>query len=295
MPDVQKQPSAKIALLGGDLRQLAAKEALEGLGYSVAPYGFATYGDPDSLSLEEALTGASVLLLPVPVLRNDRLNLPFGEEKLPLPVLLDRLTPYLSSIKAVFGGVLPPELTEALAPRGISLFDFCQEERFNILNAVPTAEGAIAIAMNHLDVTVCGAHMGILGFGRIGKALCRLLHALGARVTVAARKDSDRALAELYGYHACDYDALPEEVGEWDVLFNTVPHTVVTEPVLAALGPKTVVIDLASKPGGVDCDAALRHSVTVIAALSLPGKVAPVTAGRILADCLHRRLKEVMV
>ena len=293
MPDVQNKKPTKIALLGGDLRQLAAKEALEERGYAVALYGFDTYESDVSLPLVEALDGAAALLLPVPVLRSERLNLPFSATKLPLSALTERLTSPLSTVKAVFGGVMPAELTEALTARGMAVYDLCREERFNILNSVPTAEGAIAIAMNHLDVTVCGSSICVLGFGRIGKTLCRLLHAMGARVTAVSRKEADMALSELYGCRACDYKTLPAYAGEFDAVLNTVPETVVTEPILAGLKPKAVVIDLASKPGGVDSDAALRHGVKVIAALSLPGKVAPVSAGRIIADCLHQRLTEV--
>ena len=295
MPDVQNKQTTKIALLGGDLRQLAAKETLEGLGYTVALYGFDTYSCDRSLSLEEVLDGAAILLFPVPVLRNGRLNLPFTEEKLPLSTLIHRLTPHLTAVKVAFGGVVPDELAEALTARGIAVYDLCREERFNILNSVPTAEGAIAIAMNHLDVTLCGASVCVTGFGRIGKTLCRMLHALGAHVTAVSRKEGDLALSELYGCRACDYKALPAYAGEFDVILNTVPETVITEPCLAGLKKGAFVIDLASKPGGVDSDAALCHGVQVIAALSLPGKVAPVTAGRIIADCLHRKAREVAV
>jgi len=295
MPDVKNKKPTKIALLGGDLRLLAAKKRLEELGYDTALYGFDTYGCGLSLPLEEALAGAELLLFPVPVLRNGRLNLPFAEEKLPLPVLIDRLSPYLSSVSAAFGGVFPAELEEALAARGVAVCDLCREERFNVLNAIPTAEGAVAIAMNHLDITLNGASVCVLGYGRIGKALCRMLTALGAHVTAVSRKDRDMALSQLFGCRACDYETLPAYAGEFDVLFNTVPETVVTESCLAAMKPGAFVIDLASKPGGVDGDAALRHGVQVITALSLPGKVAPVTAGRIIADCLHRKAREVAV
>ena len=292
MPDVQNKKPTKIALLGGDLRQLAAKEALEGLGYLVALYGFDTYGCHRSLSLEEALDGAAILLFPVPVLRNERLNLPFTEEKLPLSSLMERLSPHLATVTAAFGGVLPDGLAEALTARGIAVYDLCREERFNILNSVPTAEGAIAIAMNHLNVTVCGASVCVTGFGRIGKTLCRLLRALGAHVTAVSRKEGDRALSELYGCRACDYKTLPAYAGEFDVIFNTVPETVITEPCLAELKKDAFVIDLASKPGGVDMDAAAWLDRRVIWALALPGKVAPLTAGARIRDTVYNILRE---
>ncbi|MBQ6810669.1 MAG: NAD(P)-binding domain-containing protein, partial [Firmicutes bacterium] len=183
-------------------------------------------------------------------------------------------------------------LTAFLAARGITVCDLCQEERFNIRNSIPTAEGAIAIAMNHMDITLNGCSAAVLGFGRIGKTLCRSLHALGTRVTAVSRNSKDQALSEIYGYRACSYGTLPHEAPEFDVIFNTVPSTVITEDLLAHMKKEAFVIDLASKPGGVDSTAALRYGVRVISALSLPGKVAPVTAGHIIADCLVERLQE---
>ncbi len=291
MPDEKKKDKINIAVLGGDLRQLSAAARLRELGYAVSLYGFDTYGEGPALSLEEAVRGSSVLLFPVPTARNDRLNLPFSEEKVSLSDLIPRLEACLDGTAYAFGGVIPEELKDALRERGIAVCDLTKEERFNVLNAVPTAEGAIAIAMNHLDVTLHGASVCVLGFGRIGKALCRPLTALGAKVTAVSRKDRDRALSEIYGCRAADYESLPALAGEFDVIFNTVPSTVLDEGVLSAVKKDAFVIDLASKPGGVDQDAALRHNVKVIAALSLPGKVAPVTAGRIIADCLHDGLK----
>jgi len=291
MPDEKKKETVKIAVLGGDLRQLSAAERLKELGYEVSLFGFDTYGEGPFLSAEEAAIGASVLLLPVPAVRNDRLNLPFSEERVTLSELLERLEGSLDGVNRVFGGKIPEEAVSALRERGIAVCDLTGEERFNVLNAVPTAEGAIAIAMNHLDVTLYGASVCVLGFGRIGKALCRPLTALGAKVTAVSRKAKDRALSEIYGCRAVDYGDLPSLAGEFDVIFNTVPATVLNEETLAAMDGRGFVIDLASKPGGVDQDAALRHNVTVITALSLPGKVAPVTAGRIIADCLNDTLK----
>ena len=291
MSDEKTKDFIKIAVLGGDLRQLSAAERLSELGYPVSLYGFDTYGESVSLPLEEAVSGASALLFPVPVWRNGRLNLPFSEEKLPLLELLRRLSSSTKEAVYAFGGVMGEELTDFLSSRGVKVCDLTEEERFNVLNAVPTAEGAVAVAMNHLNVTVNGASVCVLGFGRIGKALCRILNALGAEVTAVSRKQKDQALSEIYGCRAADYEALPRLMGSFDVIFNTVPSIVLSDRELAAVRGDVCVIDLASKPGGVDPDAALRYNVKVITALSLPGKVAPVTAGRIIADCIHDAVK----
>lgn len=282
-----------IALLGGDLRQLAAADALRAAGYCVTLSGFDAEAGTENLPLAEALAEAEVLLLPLPTIRHDRINLPFSDERLTVSALLTWLTanrpPHLTQ---VFGGVIPAALTEGLRALGLRVTDLCSEERFNLLNAVPTAEGALAEAMRHLDITLYGAEAAVLGFGRIGKVLCRSLHALGAKVTAVARRERDRTEAELCGYRALSYREVPAAASRLDVIFNTVPSLVLTEPILSQLPKKCIVIDLASFPYGVDADAALRHGVCVIHALSLPGKVAPITAGRIVARCVCEKLKE---
>ncbi len=295
MPTVTPISLPKIALLGGDLRQLAAADALRAAGYPVALWGFDTYAEGISLPREEVLQGASLLLLPVPVLRCDRLNLPFSAQRLEPDALADELLAHRDTLRLVAGGKIPPSLTETLTCGGVEVRDLTDTETFNLRNAIPTAEGAIAIAMQHLDVTLHGASVCVTGFGRIGRILCRLLASLGAHVTAVARSSRDMALAEVEGYRPATYGDLPTLGPTFDAVFNTVPTTVLTESVLAALKPEALIVDLASKPGGVDHEAALRQNRRVVTALSLPGKVAPVTAGRIIADCLMELHREVTV
>lgn len=283
--DTKNQSPLKIAVLGGDLRQLTASEELSRHGFPLSLYGFDTYGDREKLSLEDALREAAVVMLPVPALRGDCLQLPFSADRLPLAELISALTES-RPLRLVIGGKLPAELSEVLLSAGIASYDLCEDDTFNLLNAVPTAEGALAIAMSHTPVTIADSRIGVLGYGRIGRYLCRLLTALGASVVVAARKERDRTEAELSGCQVCDFAALPSVAPSFDLLCNTVPATVVTDEVLAALNPAACILDLASKPGGVDTVAALRRERQVISALSLPGKVAPVTAGRIIARCV---------
>ena len=153
-------------------------------------------------------------------------------------------------------------------------------------NAVPTAEGAIQIAMEELPITIHGARALVIGYGRLGRALSQRLAGLGAKVSVAARKFADLAWAErqLEGWLCC-----------YDLVVNTVPARILSEEDLEDLRPGCLVIDLASKPGGVDLEAAARLGVKVIWALSLPGKVAPVTAGKSIKITIYNILHELGV
>ena len=159
----------------------------------------------------------------------------------------------------LIGGNLPESITAAADARGVRVRDYFGLEEIGVLNAVPTAEGAIAIAMRELPVTVCGAEIHIIGFGRIGKVLARTAAAMGARVVVWARRSSD-------------------------LIFNTAPAPLLTREVLAHTDTGVLIIDLASAPGGVDREAAEQRGIRVIWALALPGKTAPISSGRIISE-----------
>ena len=155
------------------------------------------------------------------------------------------------------------------------------------------AEGAIQIAMEELPITLHDARVLVIGFGRLGKALAPRLRALGAHVWVSARRYEQRAAAQGMGLGSEGVDRLPDWLCSYDLVFNTVPAPVLGVEELAALKEGALVIDLASRPGGVDLDAAATLGVRVIWALSLPGKVAPVTAGRYIKDTVYHIMEEL--
>lgn len=176
--------------------------------------------------------------------------------------------------------------------RGLILRDYFAREELAVANAVPTAEGAVQLAMEQMPVTIHGARVLITGFGRVGQAAARRFAALGARVSVAARRYEQLALAESEGYGAEQIGGLDGWLCGYDLVVNTVPAPVLGETELKDLRPDCLIIDLASKPGGVDLRAAGELGLTVIWALSLPGKVAPVTAGAAIKSTIYNMLQE---
>lgn len=155
-----------------------------------------------------------------------------------------------------------------------------------IKNSIPTAEATLQIAMENTDYTIHGANVLVVGFGRIGITIARLFNHVGANVSVAARNDADFARMKEMNIEAVNMRKLADNVTDVDICINTVPALVLTEDVLEKMDRKTLVIDLASKPGGTDFEAAEKLGVRAIHALGLPGKVAPVTAGRILGETI---------
>ena len=162
-------------------------------------------------------------------------------------------------------------------------------------NALPTAEGAIQLAMEHLPITIHGARVLVTGFGRVGRLTAQRFAALGAKVCVAARKYEQLAWAQAMGFGAQELSHLAGWLCGYDLVVNTVPAPVLGETELKDLWPDCLIIDLASKPGGVDRKAADRLGRQVIWALSLPGKVAPVTAGGAIRSTIYNMLHELDV
>lgn len=146
--------------------------------------------------------------------------------------------------------------------------------------------------MEQTDVTLHGLPVLVIGHGRVGSILAAKLHALGAEVAVSARSCRDFALIEAAGMEATDTRKLAAALPRFPLVFNTVPAAVLGAQELAKLPQDALVIDLASQPGGIDPSVAPPQGVRVIHALSLPGKVAPVTASIAVRDTVYAILRE---
>lgn len=273
----------KIAVIGGDLRQLEAAKAFCDKGLTVSVYGLDVVKEnagpvQRANDLKDALYLADLVILPLPHSYDGiKLNAPLSTK----PITLAELFAHLSRHQKIAAGLLGAEL-----PEGFSVFDYASGETFAIKNARATVEGALAIAIRESAITLCNARIIVTGYGRIGKMLAQSLTALGAQVIIVARSARDRAWADSAGLRAYGFYSLPTLAEQCDFLFNTVPEEVITRAVIERLPKDTTVIELASLPGGIDLRAAGEKGLRVNTALGLPGKFSPKTAGRIIADCV---------
>lgn len=249
-------------------------------GYAVKAWGVPEIPDAPRPS---DVTGAARVVLPVPLCRDGRL---YGTA-----LSMDEVWARLAGHEHVYAGAVPEHERNRAEAAGISLADYFADEALAIRNAVPTAEGAIAAAMEHLNVTLRGTPCLVLGFGRIGKLLARGLASLGAPVSVAARKSADLAWAEALGCVPLDIRRLAGRLGGFRAVFNTVPDMVLPAALLRELRWDCVLIELASRPG-VDADAARELGLDYVRASGLPGKVAPETAARAIRETLYRLWEE---
>lgn len=282
-----------VAVLGGDARMPVAAAELAALGARVraaglpcgaAPPGAEVFRDPGA-----ALAGAGAVLLPVQGVAEDGwvYTEPGAGPLLLQPRDLDRLPPG----SLVLTGLAPDWLQQEARERHLRLVEYRDRDDFALANAVPSAEGAIQMAMAASPLCLFDSEVVVLGLGRTGLVLARMLRGLGARVAGAARKEADLARAWALGLRPLPWDRLEEGLRSADFVFNTVPALVLTRERLGVLPRHAVIVDLASAPGGVDWAAARELGIRADLAPGLPGKVAPVTAGRILAQLVVRCLE----
>ena len=286
-----EEQRGRILAVWQDKRLAPICHALVAAGYEVMIAGCTLpRGMPEDVRLvpnyRGLLSEVDAVLLPLPTLRAGGL-IAFAEEEIPY-------TELLSGMKrgaTVLAGMIPEERIREAEAMGLRAYDYYESEDVKRRNACLTAEGAIAIAMQELPVALYEARAAVVGCGRIGNALTRMLRAMNVDVTALARRRESLLDAEIFGARTAllTEESLKRTVSEgFDVVFTTVPFRLFGREELSLDRPltggrRTLYIDLSSSPGSFDPAAARDCGVRLLWALSLPGKYAPDSAGRVLS------------
>jgi len=286
----------KYTVIGGDLRNLKLAESIHNDGNQVNIYGFSQSDFETKLvenrDLQEAIDDSDIVIGPLPCSTDgETLNTPFHDGK----ILINEIFKIMKKNQLFIAGILNEKILNMAKAYNVYAIDIWKREEIVVLNAIPTAEGAIQIAMEELPVTLNGSKVMVLGYGRVGKVLAQMLSALGADVYVEARKYSDIAWIKTNGLKPVHINEFKKYLGEMVVVFNTVPSKILDSSALECIGRNCLIIDLASKPGGVDFERAKELGLKVIWALSLPGKVAPVTAANFMKQTIYNIIEELGV
>lgn len=288
-----KEPK-RFLIIGGDVRQIYLAQTLNELGFIANTYGFNNIDNIniprfEYKTLKQAIDDSDAIILPLPMTRDGvKLNCPFCENEL----LIDNISSYLNPSHIVFGGMIRKDFKDILEERGIKVFDYFKREELIIKNAVPTAEGVIKVIIDELPITIYGSKIAITGFGRTSKILSKVLIGLGADVTIVARNLGQLAFAEIEGCRPITFSDFDKASMKLDIIINTVPDLVLDEPILQSLKKDCLIIEIASAPYGIDFEKAEELGLRVILTGSLPGKVAPKTAGEIVSDAILNIIKE---
>lgn len=234
---------------------LAAAEHLKTKGYGI---------------VSRPCESATHLILPVPSFDSEG-NLKGGSDP-------DSLLAQLPTQVTVVGGKIPKDRFP-----GHPVMDLLEDEQYLADNAALSAYCALRLAMMELPISLRGCKVLILGWGRIAKCLAALLWGLEADVTIAARKESDRAMAHALGYHSLDIAQLGENLNSYRVIFNTVPAPILCAAQLEHCSQNCLKIDLASVQG--------LDGKHIIWARGLPGKDTPESSGKLIAQTIVRLLE----
>src|SRR5699024_5994142 len=159
-----------------------------------------------------------------------------------------------------------------------------------IYNTNITSEATVQTAMEHTNVTIHNASVAVIGNGRVGFSVAQLFQQVGADVTGFMRSDEDFARREVVGIRSIHSHQLYENIANFSICINTVPDLILVQNIFDQMSTDTLIIDLASKPGGTDFKVAEQRGMKAMHALGLPGKVGPKTAGEILAATIKKMI-----
>ena len=286
----------KFAIIGGDLRIIKLAVMLAKEQNEIFAYGLEKAEElKNNLkikhceSIKKAIQEVEIVIGPIPFSSNGKtINMPFSEKEVTIREMM-----HVINAKVLIAGGIFPEVYELANDEYIEIIDIMKREELAVLNTIATAEGTIQIAIENTNKIIHGSEVLILGFGRIGKVLARKLAGLSAKVTCAARKDEDLAWIQAYGHKATNINSIGENLKQYDIIINTVPHIILNEEKLKYVKKDCLLIDLASNPGGIDKKAVKDNQLKFVWALSLPGKVAPTTSAEFIKDTIYDIIKEI--
>jgi len=279
-----------IGILGGDLRiikltELFGKEEKNTYVYGLDKNKFLSRNIVECKSIDEISRNCDYIISGIPFSRNkEEVEAPFSDNVIKIKEAFENING-----KTLIAGAIGDEVKKIANKNNIKIIDLMENESFTGLNVIPTVEGAIQVAIENTEFTIHESNCLVLGFGRIGKLLCDKLKCLGANVYCMARKDKDLACMNAFGYKDVYINDLVNNLYNIDIVFNTIPSIVLKDEELEALKNKnTIIIELASSPGGVDLDKAKEYRIKIISAQGLPGKIAPLTAARYIKQTLEK-------
>ena len=278
------------AVIGGDKRNIALAEIIFRKGKDIKLFGFSGMNLPFMCkNFSETVGKARYIIGPTPCsLGGGDLNAPFYDESLYVEDLFREMKPG----QVFIAGFIKPEVKLLAQDYGIEIIDMLEREELLILNAIPTAEGAIKIAIEETEITLHNSRTVVIGYGRIGTVLSRMLSGMGAKVSVVTNTAHAAAAAESAAHEVIPFEEMEKALPQADIIFNTVPQIILDETNLPKVKKSTLIIDLSSSPNGVDASAARKLGVKTLFANSLPGKTAPITTAKYIYDTIERIVSE---
>lgn len=285
--------NSHILIIGGDARNEAIIHGLLSEGYTVYLLGYEHLhiNKNNIIYLHEGsvdFSNMDAIILPVHGTSNEGyVTSSYTDQTFLLTKEMIDSTPVHC---VIYTGIANDYLKHATQNRQMEII-FARDD-IAIYNSISTAEATLQLAIEHTTYTIHGATVAVLGFGRVGMTIARLFHNIGAKTTVFVRKDGDIARIKEFGMQAAYISNLKDNIPPYSLCINTIPHLVINRRIIEAMNKNTLILDVASAPGGTDFKYAEELGIQAIHALGLPGKTAPKSAGQILANTILTLMKK---
>lgn len=194
----------------------------------------------------------------------------------------------------LFGKGISKDVKKVLDGKRIAYCNILQDETFIVKNAYLTAEGALAYVILNTDQSIKYMPVLVLGYGRVGKSVAKLLKDNYATTSVATDDPTEYAIASIFCDTVYTLQGFRSHIGEFAAVINTIPKKILEGDTLRQADKNCFLLDLASAPGGINFDDAADMGLRFMHALGVPGKVCPKTAGAYIKDviikCLDSKL-----
>lgn len=280
----------KLGILGGDYRYKFLYKMFQddNIDTKVFNNSFIDYNEEN---LDALLEGTNILISGIPFSKDDRTIFCSDFPEILIEDLMISMVKY--GVKYLIAGVISKKVVSLALKYNIKVFDFFEQESVAVLNAIPTAEGAIQVAISESEKTLFNNKCLVLGYGRCGKILSNMLKGIGAIVSVTYRNKKDFSYIKSYGLHPLNLSNLKNYISEFDFIFNTIPSCILNKNILKNVKEDSVIIDLAQAPGGIDYKYARDLDIKALYCPGLPSRVAPFNSAEILKDCVYTYFENI--
>lgn len=288
-----KYPHYDYAIIGGDARQVyLAKELVSSqkkvIHYALMPPHFHHPFLTEAQTLIEAIHFSSCVICPIPLTKN---KAALNQTALPAPLSPTTLLQELQEGQCFFAGCIPEDFCKKVREKNVFVYDLMKNESFTIYNTIATAEGAICEAIQNSPQNLHHSQCAVLGYGRCGRTLTNYLKGMFCQIFVASNQEEERSVAHTISDIVGSLDDFYQHAMDFDFIFNTIPAQILTEPILSKLKPSVTILDIASKPFGVDYKAASRLNLNAIRCPGLPGKYSPSSSAKAMKKIIEENQK----
>lgn len=278
----------KFLIIGGDRRQLYIADYLEKKGKNVSIYALPEKDRKCVKNIKKEMDEANIIIFPLPMTKDNK----YIFTVVPIKETMDEIISNIDSEHLVFAGMINKGTEAKIKKNGALVYDYFKREDVTVMNTVPTAQGILKAMIDNIEYTIHSSKCAVFGYGRVARVTADVLSGIGADVTVCVRKLSDISLANVCGLKGCMISDFYKYAHDFDIIINTVPSVVIDRRILENVRSDCLIIDVASAPFGTDFACAYEFGLNAIQCSSLPGKVAPKTAGEIIANGIMNILKE---